>query len=99
MVYNNCFDHLGPGYRTTHHLLPSSLRDFGHLNQEQVPRELIGSSYMKMFGYMLKEHKKLCIGLYRHESGPDQHVWFVSLNPDPNTILRKQDAVFLFGKL
>ena len=91
MVYNDCVD--------SSHRFSESIRDLGFLKQENVPLDLVGSTFIQLFTYLLSDQGKLCLGLYRRDVHHGQSVWFVCVNPSPDTILRKDDAVFLFGGL
>lgn len=58
---------------------------------------MVGQSYLNIFTKMLSKGN-LCIGLYRKDDrGSEMGVWFVSLNPPQNTVLEKDDSVFVLN--
>lgn len=69
----------------------------GRISKKRISSEMVGRSYLDIFLKMISGGD-LCIGLYRRdERGSDSGVWFVSLNPPKDTILQKDDSVFMLN--
>lgn len=70
----------------------------GVISQIKVSSRMVGLTYLDLFTKMLSKGN-LCIGLYRKDDrGSDTGVWFVALNPPQNTVLEKDDSVFILSK-
>jgi hypothetical protein len=69
----------------------------GRISQKKISSEMVGRSYLDLFFKMILGGD-LCIGLYRRDDREsDLGVWFVSLNPPKDTILQKDDSVFILN--
>ena len=78
-----------------HEIDPQISKHHGLISQERIPQAMVGRKYLDLFQKMLL-NGKLCIALYRKDDrGSEQGVWYVSLNPNQNTILESADAVFI----
>jgi hypothetical protein len=70
-------------------------KNHGKISQRKISTRMVGQTYLDIFNKVSLDGD-LCIGLYRRdECGSNAGVWFVSLNPDKNTVLQKDDHVFI----
>jgi voltage-gated potassium channel Kch len=70
------------------------------LLQLEVMDHLVGKEFQQLFSLMLKKYGLLCVGLYRSHRSKSRRadgLPYVLTSPSPDTVIRKNDRVFVLA--
>ncbi|CAG8745773.1 27173_t:CDS:2, partial [Dentiscutata erythropus] len=69
----------------------------GHVFQVEVPSLYIGQKYQTLYRHLVRAHKAIPLGLYRHAAYNNQGFRYVYVNPDKKCILKENDLMYIIA--
>ncbi|CAG8453233.1 802_t:CDS:10 [Diversispora eburnea] len=69
----------------------------GHMFLVDIPPSFIGKTYHELYYYLIRVHKAIPLGLYRHTIHKESGLNYIYVNPIRDCVIKESDKVYIIA--